>query len=229
MSTSAQGDCMENKEYFKVIEYIKEQMKNGTIQIGGKLETERKLSEKLGISRPSIREALRSMENIGLIESKQGSGNYLLGDFSKNLTESFSLMLLMKQVDYVDITEVRRAIELEAYKIAMRSISDQQLKDIKSCLVNPLNERFENEILFDRNFHFAIVKATGNGFMMNIVEPLASVCEELIEKTLKKATIDEREQLAQFHMQIYLGLEEKNLEKGLSAINAHYDLINQLQ
>lgn len=220
---------MENKEYFKVIEYIKEQMKNGTIQIGGKLETERKLSEKLGISRPSIREALRSMENIGLIESKQGSGNYLLGDFSKNLTESFSLMLLMKQVDYVDITEVRRAIELEAYKIAMRSISTQQLKDIKSCLVNPLNERFENEILFDRNFHFAIVKATGNGFMMNIVEPLASVCEELIEKTLKKATIDEREQLAQFHMQIYLGLEEKNLEKGLSAINAHYDLINQLQ
>lgn len=220
---------MENKEYFKVIEYIKEQMKNGTIQIGGKLETERKLSEKLGISRPSIREALRSMENIGLIESKQGSGNYLLGDFSKNLTESFSLMLLMKQVDYVDITEVRRAIELEAYKIAMRSISDQQLKDIKSCLVNPLNERFENEILFDKNFHFAIVKATGNGFMMNIVEPLASVCEELIEKTLKKATIDEREQLAQFHMQIYLGLEEKNLEKGLSAINAHYDLINQLQ
>ncbi len=220
---------MENKEYIKVIEYIKEQMKNGTIQIGGKLETERKLSEKLGISRPSIREALRSMENIGLIESKQGSGNYLLGDFSKNLTESFSLMLLMKQVDYVDITEVRRAIELEAYKIAMRSISTQQLKDIKSCLVNPLNERFENEILFDRNFHFAIVKATGNGFMMNIVEPLASVCEELIEKTLKKATIDEREQLAQFHMQIYLGLEEKNLEKGLSAINAHYDLINQLQ
>ena len=220
---------MGNKEYFKVIEYIKEQMKNGTIQIGGKLETERKLSEKLGISRPSIREALRSMENIGLIESKQGSGNYLLGDFSKNLTESFSLMLLMKQIDYVDITEVRRAIELEAYKIAMRSISDQQLKDIKSCLVNPLNERFENEILFDRNFHFAIVKATGNGFMMNIVEPLASVCEELIEETLKKATIDEREQLAQFHMQIYLGLEEKNLEKGLSAINAHYDLINQLQ
>ena len=220
---------MENKEYFKVIEYIKEQMKNGTIQIGGKLETERKLSEKLGISRPSIREALRSMENIGLIESKQGSGNYLLGDFSKNLTESFSLMLLMKQVDYVDITEVRRAIELEAYKIAMRSISDQQLKDIKSCLVNPLNERFENEILFDRSFHFAIVKATGNGFMINIVEPLASVCEELIEKTLKKATIDEREQLAQLHMQIYLGLEEKNLEKGLSAINAHYDLINQLQ
>lgn len=177
---------MENKEYFKVIEYIKEQMKNGTIQIGGKLETERKLSEKLGISRPSIREALRSMENIGLIESKQGSGNYLLGNFSKNLTESFSLMLLMKQVDYVDITEVRRAIELEAYKIAMRSISDQQLKDIKSCLVNPLNERFENEILFDKNFHFSIVKATGNGFMMNIVEPLASVCEELIEETLKK-------------------------------------------
>lgn len=229
MSTSAQGDCMGNKEYFKVIEYIKEQMKNGTIQIGGKLETERKLSEKLGISRPSIREALRSMENIGLIESKQGSGNYLLGNFSKNLTESFSLMLLMKQVDYVDITEVRRAIELEAYKIAMRSISDQQLKDIKSCLVNPLNERFENEILFDKNFHFSIVKATGNGFMMNIVEPLASVCEELIEETLKKATIDEREQLAQYHMQIYLGLEEKNLEKGLSAINAHYDLINQLQ
>ncbi len=220
---------MENKEYFKVIEYVKEQMKSGALQVGSKLETERKLSEKLGISRPSIREALKSMENIGLIESKQGSGNYLTGDFSKNLTESFSLMLLMKQVDYRAISEVRRAIELEAYKIAMRSISNQQLQEIKSCLMNPLDERLEDEIAFDRSFHFAIVKATGNTLMMNIVEPLASVCEELIEKTLKKATIDERKQLAHLHLQIYLGLEEKNLDAGLAAINAHYDLIDQLQ
>ena len=229
MNALVQGEYMQNKEYFKVIEYIKEQMKNGAIKIGDKLETERKLSEQLGISRPSIREALRSMENIGLIESKRGSGNYLVGDFSKNLVESFSLMLLMKQVDYTEISEARRAIELEAYRIAMKSISNQQLKDIKNCLVNPLNERLENEILLDRSFHLAIVKATGNGFMMNIMESLASVCEELIEKNLKKATVDERKQLAQIHMQIYLGLEEKNLEKGLSAINAHYDLINQLQ
>lgn len=220
---------MENKEYFKVIEYIKAQIKNGTLQVGSKLETERKLSQKLGISRPSIREALKSMENIGLTQSKQGSGNYLTGDFSKNLTESFSLMLLIKQVDYRAISEVRRAIELEAYKIAMRSITDGQLKEIKSYLAQPLSETLEEESTFDRSFHFAIVKATGNALMMNIVEPLASVCEELIEKTLKKATIEERKQLADLHLQIYLGLEEKNLEAGLAAINAHYDLIDQLQ
>ena len=68
---------MDNKEYKKVIGYVKEEVANGNFKVGDKLPTERKMAESLGLGRYSIREALRVMDNMGLINSIQGSGNYL--------------------------------------------------------------------------------------------------------------------------------------------------------
>lgn len=220
---------MESKEYFKVTTYIKEQIKSGKLQLGGKLETERKLAENLGISRPSAREALKSMENMGLIESRQGSGNYLTGNLSKNLSESFGLMLLMKQVDYKAITEVRRAIELEAYKIAMERVTKEQLQELRGYLEAPINGSVEEKITLDQKFHFTLIKATGNALMMSIVAPLDSICQEAIREVYRKITLEEKIKLETLHKEIYMGLEKKDLERGTLAIKAHYELANQLE
>ena len=65
------------KVYFLVIEYIKELVKKGEIKFGGKIPSERELMSTLGLSRNSIREALRTLENMGLLECRQGQGNFL--------------------------------------------------------------------------------------------------------------------------------------------------------
>ena len=77
------------KIYEKVIEQIKDMVKKGEIKSGDKLPPERDLAEQLQVSRTSVREALRSMEMLGLVESRQGGGNFIKNNleiYGVNLT-----------------------------------------------------------------------------------------------------------------------------------------------
>ena len=66
------------KVYFLVIDYIKELVKKEDVKFGSKIPSERELMSTLGLSRNSIREALRTLENMGLLECRQGQGNFLV-------------------------------------------------------------------------------------------------------------------------------------------------------
>ena len=75
------------KVYDQFIEEIKNKIKCGEIKKGDKLPSEREMAESLRVSRASIREALRALEVIGLIESRQGAGNYIKTNFDNSLFE----------------------------------------------------------------------------------------------------------------------------------------------
>ena len=83
------------KSYEKVIEYVKKGIGSGEIQAGEKLLPERELAQKLEISRNSAREGLRILENMGVLESQQGAGNYVSGNFDEILAEMLSFMFIL--------------------------------------------------------------------------------------------------------------------------------------
>ena len=85
------------KAYDQVIEVIKDKIKKGKIKKGDKLPSEREMAESLGLSRASVREALRALEVIGLIESIQGAGNYIRTNFDNSLIEPLSLMFMLQE------------------------------------------------------------------------------------------------------------------------------------
>ena len=80
------------KTYEKVVESIKNQVMDGTLVPGSKLPTERTLAKELDVSRNSVREGLRVLQNIGIISSQQGSGNYISLNFDQKMTEVLSFM-----------------------------------------------------------------------------------------------------------------------------------------
>lgn len=88
------------KSYTRVIEYIKEQITSGSLAVGSKLPSERDLSAILGISRSSVREAIRTLDIMGVITSRQGAGNYLTGNFEHNL--SLIIDILQAPYDVID-------------------------------------------------------------------------------------------------------------------------------
>lgn len=73
----------QTKAYEKVIEHIKKQIINHDLTIGEKLPPEREISEQLGVSRNSVREAIHMLEMMGFISSQQGAGNYVSCNFEK--------------------------------------------------------------------------------------------------------------------------------------------------
>ena len=118
---------MENKAYLNVVQYIKNEIQQDRLRVGNKLPTEREMSATLGFSRNSIREALRTLSSLGIIESRQGSGNYLSDDISRFFSESFEMMSLVNRVKPLDISQMRRALEIQAFSQIISGISPEEV------------------------------------------------------------------------------------------------------
>ena len=83
-----------NKVNFQIMTQIKESIKSGQLKRGDRLPSERNMSESLGVSRATVREAIRSMELIGLVNCVQGEGNFIAETFDNSLNEPLSLMFM---------------------------------------------------------------------------------------------------------------------------------------
>ena len=218
---------IEKKTYQNVIHYIKDLVKTETLKEGDRLPTERKMSLDLNMSRNSIREALRTMETLGLIESKQGSGNYLKSSVGKAFTETLTMMLYMKKINYIEINQVRCAVEIQAFCSVIQDIKEEQLKKLMDRLIALEAATREDESRYDKEFHHELIAMTKNPLMIGIMEALADAFEDGISYNLNHMKEEERQYQRECHRMIMEGLESKNLKKGLSGIKNHYDFIDQ--
>ncbi|WP_066720138.1 FadR/GntR family transcriptional regulator [Clostridium sp. Marseille-P299] len=217
----------DEKTYSNVIQYIKDLVESGKLKEGDKLPTEREMSLDLNLSRNSIREALRTMETLGIIESKQGSGNYLVGNVGKTFKETLIMMLLMSKINYQDINQVRRAIELQAFQIALNNINDEQLQTMNDRLVSLEHAKDDEMIKRDREFHHELVAITKNSVMIAIMEAMADVFEDGISHNLQGMSEKERQKEMLYHKEIAESLQKQDLKAGLRALTKHYDLIDK--
>ena len=117
----------EMRAYDLVLQYIKDKIQNNELTLGNKLPSERTIMEELDLSRNSVREALRQLENMGFIKSNHGQGNFLINQAGRGFSEIFSMLLLMHQTDRSEFLILRRSLETEAFKQAMINRSEQDL------------------------------------------------------------------------------------------------------
>lgn len=217
----------ENKTYNNVIHYIKDMVRTDALKEGDRLPTERKMSLDLNMSRNSIREALRTMETLGLVESRQGSGNYLTSSMGKAFTETLTMMLYMKKINYIEINQVRCAIEIQAFHSVILNRKEEQLRKMMERLLALEAATGEEESRCDKEFHHELIAMTQNPLMIGIMEALADAFEDGITYNLNNMNEKERQYERECHRLIVEGLKSKDLEKGLRGIKNHYDFIDQ--
>lgn len=219
---------LHQKSYTRVIEYIKEQIRSGNLAVGSKLPAERDLSAILGISRSSVREAIRTLEIMGVITSQQGAGNYLTGNFKYNLVETMSIMLLLDQIDYKQIIQLRRSLELQALLLAIGNISNQGAGELSASVMDLKHVTEANNTLMDKKLHFIIAKASKNKLITDILQALSDVIDQLISNS-------EREILSSpdsksIHWEAYDNMLRSIVTKGkeltYEAINMYFDMLD---
>ena len=204
-----------SREYQKAVDYICSEIANGNISIGDRLPTERTLSGQLGISRNSTREALRSLENMGITESVRGSGNYYTGNVSKKFSEMIRTLLMIKVVSKKDICDFRRTMELSVCMTIMNK-SDFDFTEIESVL-NKETISTDDEVDKDKMFHYLLA-------MYAVID----VYRGWIDEVIKIIGIDTKEKLDTAHKNILSSLISKDKEKCENAINLHYDIIDDV-
>ncbi len=219
----------QEKSYMKVINYIKKQIRSGELSIGGKLPAERELSEILGISRNSVREAIRTLDNMGLISSQQGAGNFLTGNFENNLVESLSMMFLLNQIDYRQVSELRRALEMEALMLAIDNITDEEIQSLVKIISQLETDTEANNVVLDKKMHYNIALASKNTLIINILQALSEVLDKFIVDLRREilSQEDSRKILMEAHNGMIESLITRDKNLAYESINKHFGIIDE--
>ena len=215
------------REYQKAIDYLSDQIRAGTLTVGSRLPTERAIAEALGISRNSTREALRTMENMGMIESKQGSGHYLTGSISNSLSGMIRMMLLLNRTSQKEICAVRRSLE----KCICQFAADQPVSPAWQLeaerLLNQEGADIEEEIENDRKFHYLLVEASHNNLFFELMNAITDVYREWIDFVIRYAPPEVKGALKEAHREILTSILTHDRQRCEAAIDRHYDIIER--
>ncbi|MFB0833985.1 FadR/GntR family transcriptional regulator [Arthrobacter halodurans] len=185
------------RTYERVVEQIESAITSGTVRPGEHLPSERELMVQFSVSRPTIREALRVLQSMGLVESKPGGrgGPKVLEPSPASLTRSFATMVRLDSLSMTELVQFRLVLDSSACRLASTLHTAEQLEQMRSCV-----ERMEAEVgkdaeafaRADMDFHLTVWEASGNALLAMCGRAVAGAILELITRQLKDSGATER-------------------------------------
>ncbi|MDA8440794.1 MAG: FadR/GntR family transcriptional regulator [Peptococcaceae bacterium] len=173
------------KIYEQIVEQIRELIQGGDLEPGDKLLSERELSEKLRVSRASVREALSALEIMGLIDVRPGGGTFIRHTSVDSIIGPMALILSMEKDTVLELLEVRKVLEVEAAGLAAQRANPNELAEMWDALeemrLDLAQGRLGEEA--DHQFHFAVANATHNSILMRLMNTIS----DTMRKTLRSS------------------------------------------
>lgn len=204
-----------------VVERIKELLENGTLKAGSRLPTERELATMLGISRPTLRTALKALSVMGVISARPGAGTFIANSLPEILNQPLHFMTLMSDTGINDIFQARLIIEPGLAEVAANNISDVHLnamnREIKA-MRESLADR-ETFLKHDLRFHQTIGRATGNKLVSGIMDNVLQLLFQL--RGRKHSEHDELEAALAWHERIFRALSRRDGKRAKEAMAGH--------
>ena len=193
---------------------------------GKVLPPETQLAANLGVSRPIIREALKSLAGQGIIEVVSGKGAVVKSLDSQLLQVFFRRAMQLEREAIIDLMELRKGIEVQAAALAaQRRTPDEltQLADIVAMMRRHLRVP-DLYVEADIAFHRLIACMTHNALMYHLVRAIREAIKDTLHENLLRQQSDEQlEHVQQGHEDIYTALEQGDAEAAGRAMAAHFD------
>ncbi len=217
------------KRYVLVIDKILALIRSGSFKEGDRLLPERLMAEKLGVSRPSVREAYCVLEIVGILQSRVGSGTYVVS--KNNIGADF-----MKKIEGIsreeespyEILEVRKILEPEVVCAAIRNATSEGVKEMEG-LLRKMEKEIEKDGRYstatDADFHMKLARMSDNAVMVNIMGYIVT----LMQEQLWDRIVDGPEALPrlfqhdiEFHKTIVSLLKKKDTRKVRTYMTDHF-------
>ena len=201
------------------ISKIKELIDQDYFKFGEKLPPERELAKLLGISLPSLREALRALSILGIAEMRPGSGTYLRSSMSDWSSDPFSLLFHLRKPIQIDLFEARMGIEGIIAELAAKKRTEDDLGKMAAALEKMrlhLDDKKEY-IKYEIEFHQAIIGAAKNTILEDFMEKMYKVLFESRKRTVEQLKDIYKESYLE-HYQIYRQIKERNPKRARKAM-----------
>ena len=171
----------------EIVNQIKQLISKGELKPGDRIPSERELATMLGVSRPSVREAIMVLEAMGFVESRQGGGTYV-----KALTEGSIMNPLAKLVEKRDpellrsLAEVRMGLESWSAYLAAQRATDADIAEMRRLYGIMEKEAAKGGWSpdVDADFHYAITAASHNSLQMHVLDSIHSLFHATIQVAL---------------------------------------------
>lgn len=209
-----------------VTDSVISQIREGRYRAGDRLPTERELAEQLGVGRTSVREGLRFLEKLGILEIRQGMGTVVrslsLGEVFEHLVPVQTIIELPDR-DVRHIMHVRRVLEAESAQLAARHATDRQLGRLEELLDGMADalERPREYLELDLEFHVVLAEAASNPVLAQLINLIRDIYTRYFEIVLRDPDMNETS-LA-FHRQLYAALRDHDPDAARRHILAHLD------
>lgn len=190
----------------QALEQLRERIGRGQWQLGERLPTEPELAHELGISRNTVREAMRVLAVTGLVEVRQGDGSYLRGR-----ADPFDALKAMSGCTLEHARETRRIIEGEAMVLAARRRTEQDLAALRAALEHSgahYPHDLERYIACDMVFHQRMVDAAHNPMLSQLYRYFSQVIADSLRQVL--AHEQRPQEVFDLHVQMVDALEARD-------------------
>ncbi|MGJ3401973.1 FadR/GntR family transcriptional regulator [Glutamicibacter sp. Je.9.36] len=204
------------------ITHIKDMILNGALSPGDRLPPEKELSEKLGLSRSSLREAVKALELIRVLDVRRGDGTYVTSLEPGLLAEAMGFVVdLHRDSSVLELLEVRRILEPSCAGLAAQRRLDEHLEllDASIAKVNAGTD-LPSLIEHDLEFHAIIAEAAKNSYLATLLEALSSktvrarVWRGLTQDHAVQRTLDE-------HQAIVSAIRDSDTDLAKALVTAH--------
>jgi len=211
-----------------LVEEFKGKLISGEYKFGDNLGSQDELARKLGVSRPSLREAIKRLELIGIIESKQGLGTFIKKIEPRDFMNPLSSFIVIDKKCAFELLEARKHIEGSLAAMAALHATNGNLKTLSGILSSMRkfsdSQEVEEFVKQDVQFHYEIAKASNNSVLIKIVEILRDLLRQLIGKVFQNYSGDLPEvikQTIEFHQHIFDAIRKHDPEGARRNMEEH--------
>jgi GntR family transcriptional regulator, transcriptional repressor for pyruvate dehydrogenase complex len=204
-------------------EAIKALIVSGELASGDALPPERQLAAMLGISRPSVREALRVLTAMNVVEPRHGGGTYVTSLDPRLLAEPINFLLQVEPRTLVHLFEVSQVLEVSAARLAAPKMTDDLVAELErlsdeaaAALKQP--QRYSE---LDSQLHTRIVEAVDNPIYISLYGSISDLLLESRRETNRIAEV--RRQALQDHAAIVNALRDRDAESAARAMQDHLE------
>jgi GntR family transcriptional repressor for pyruvate dehydrogenase complex len=202
----------------KLLDYLL----SGVLMPGDRLPSERELSRTFGVGRSAVRDALKPLSLLGIIDVRQGDGTYLRATESELLPKAVEWGLLLGEQSAVDLVEARRHIEVALATLAAQRRSEEDLSELRR-LLREMQDAGSDDVFIEADiaFHLRLAEAAGNSVLSGILTNIRSLIQVWITRVTRAA--DSIAPSYQEHVPIMAAVEARDPAAAAAAMGAHLD------
>lgn len=207
----------------QIVERITAFILDTKLRPGDKLPSERDLMARLGVGRSSLREAIKTLSAIGIVEVQIGDGMYVSGGQAAVLTKPLSWGLLVGSHSTREVIEARRVVEVELIGLAAARLTPADLEEIATLWAAMRAHAGDAEAFAeaDQALHLAIARAARNTVLYHILDTLRHIIRIWIYKTFSE--YPDRQSVFDEHSAIFAALAARDPDAARCAMAAHLD------